>query len=204
MSDKQVRDEALTLFLAGHETTANALTWTWYALSQNPAVEAKFHAELEAVLGDRLPTFDDVANLTYTRMVLSEAIRLYPPAWLVGRRALVDHTIDGYFIPARSILLLSPYVIQHDARYYPNPEIFDPERWTPEAQALRPKFTYFPFGGGTRICIGESFAWMEGILILAVLGQKWRMRRVDGHKAALQPLVTLRPKHGMPMTVVRR
>jgi cytochrome P450 len=204
MTDKQVRDESLTLFLAGHETTANALTWAWYLLSQNPDIEAKFHAELKEVLNGRLPTFDDVANLSYTRMVLAEAIRLYPPAWLIGRRALVDHTIDGYSIPAHTIILTSPYLIQHDPRYYPDPEKFDPTRWTPAAQAQRPKFTYFPFGGGTRICIGESFAWMEGVLILAVLGQQWQMRHVESHKVELQPIVTLRPKHGMQMTVQKR
>lgn len=204
MTDKQVRDESLTLFLAGHETTANALTWTWYLLSQHPAVEAKLHAEIDTVLADRLPTADDVPQLPYTRMVLAESMRLYPPAWVIGRRALENYEIPPYQIPANSLLLLSPYVMQRDPRYYVNPDVFDPERWTPEAQAQRPKYAYFPFGGGPRQCIGEAFAWMEGVLLIATLAQRWRLRLVPGHPVVPQPLVTLRAKHGMRMTVEQR
>lgn len=204
MSDKQVRDEAMTLFIAGHETTANALTWTWYLLAQHPAVEAKLHDELDTALGDRLPHADDVARLPYTRKVFTEAIRLYPPAWTIGRRALNDYDVAQYRIPANSMIFMSPYVTQHDSRYFPNPEVFDPERWTPEAQAARPKFSYFPFGGGPRQCIGEAFAWMEGVLLIATIAQRWQLRLVPGHPIAMQPLVTLRPKHGMRMVVERR
>jgi cytochrome P450 len=204
MSDKQVRDEAMTLFIAGHETTANALTWTWYLLSQHPEVEAKLHEELDVVLGDRLPGAEDTPRLSYTRQVFTESIRLYPPAWMIGRRALNDYDIAPYRIPANSMIFMSPYVTQHDARYFPNPEVFDPERWTPEAQAARSKFSYFPFGGGPRQCIGEAFAWMEGVLVIATIAQRWKLRLVPGHPVAMQPLVTLRPKHGMRMVVERR
>ena len=171
MSDTHVRDEAMTLFLAGHETTANALTWAWYLLSQSPDVEARLHAELDRVLHGRAPAVADLPQLTYTRMVLAEALRLYPPAWTIGRRALGDYDVGGYAIPAGSIVLMSQWVMQRDPRYYPDPELFDPCRWTPEAEAQRPKFSYFPFGGGPRLCVGESFAWMEGILLLATLAQ---------------------------------
>jgi cytochrome P450 len=204
MTDLQLRDEAMTIFLAGHETTANALTWTWYLLSQHPAVEARMHAEIDSALGGRLPTADDLALLPYTRMVLAESMRLYPPAWLVGRRALGPFESNGYTIPGRSIILVSQYVMHRDARWFPDPERFDPERFTPERQAERPKFAYFPFGGGPRVCIGEQFAWMEGIIALATIAQRWKLRLVPGHPVALQPIVTLRPKHGIRMTVEAR
>lgn len=204
MSDTQLRDEALTIFLAGHETTANALTWTWYLLSQHPEVEARLHAELESALGERLPTFDDLQQLPYTRMVLAESMRLFPPAWAIGRRALKDFEADGFTVPAGSVVLMSQYIMHRDARYFPDPEKFDPERWTPERQAERPKFSYFPFGGGARVCIGEQFAWMEGILLIAAIAQQWQMRLVPGHVVDLQPLITLRPKYGMRMTLERR
>lgn len=199
MSDVQLRDEAMTLLLAGHETTANALTWTWYLLSRHPEVEARFHAEVDSALGGRLPTADDLVALPYTRMILAEAMRLYPPAWIIGRRALAPFEAGGYTVPARSIVLLCQYVTHRDARWFPDPERFDPDRWMPERQAARAKFTYFPFGGGPRVCIGEQFAWMEGILVLATIAQRWRLRLVPGHPVALQPIITLRPKHGMRM-----
>ncbi len=204
MTDEQLRDEAMTIFLAGHETTANALTWTWYLLSQHPAVEAELQAEIDAVLNGRLPTAEEYPRLRYTEMVFAEAMRLYPPAWLIGRRALGDYHINGYHIPARSILLMSQYITHHDARWFPEPDKFDPLRWTPEAKEARPKFSYFPFGGGNRVCIGEQFAWMEGVLVLATLVQRWRLRLVEGHPIELQPIVTLRPKHGMRMVLERR
>jgi cytochrome P450 len=204
MTDEQLRDEAMTIFLAGHETTANALTWTWYLLSQHPEIEARFHAEVDEALKGALPTAEDFPRLRYTEMVLAEAIRLYPPAWVIGRRALCDHQIDGHKIPARSILLISPYVTHHDARFFPDPFRFDPERWTPEARESRPKFSYFPFGGGPRVCIGESFAWMEGALVLATIAQRFRMRLAPGHPVEMRPLVTLRPKHGMRMILESR
>lgn len=204
MSDVQLRDEAMTLFLAGHETTANALTWTWYLLSRHPEVEARLHAEVDHALGGRLPTADDLPALPYTRMVLAEAMRLYPPAWIIGRRAIVPFEASGYTIPARSIVLLCQYLVHRDARWFPDPERFDPERWTAERVAERPKFAYFPFGGGPRGCIGEQFAWMEGVLLLATIAQRWRFRLVPGHPVALQPIITLRPAHGMRMTAERR
>jgi cytochrome P450 len=204
MTDLQVRDEVMTLFLAGHETTANAMTWTWYLLSQHPDVEAKLHAELDAVLEGRPPTVEDVPRLRYTEMVLAESMRLYPPAWAIGRLALKDQDIGGYTIPAKALVLLSPYVTHRDARYFPDPVRFDPERWTPEARESRPQFAYYPFGGGPRRCIGEGFAWMEGILLISALARNWRMRLVPDHKVETMAVITLRPKHGMRMTVEKR
>jgi cytochrome P450 len=204
MSDVQLRDELMTIFLAGHETTANALTWTWYLLSQHPDVEARFHAEIDSALGGRLPTADDLVSLPYTRMVLAESMRLYPPAWIVGRRALAPFEANGYEIPPRSIVLMSQYITHRDPRWFPDPERFDPERFTPERQAERPKFAYFPFGGGPRVCIGEQFAWLEGIIALSAIAQRWRLRLVGGHPVALQPIITLRPKYGMRMTIESR
>src|SRR5579862_1551145 len=204
MTDKQVRDEALTLFLAGHETTANALTWTWYLLSQNPEAEARFHAEIDRVLGARLPTFDDLAQLKYVEMVFAESMRLFPPAWGIGRRPLQAYRIGDYEIPARTVMLMSPYVVHRDPRWYPEPEKFDPDRFLPENAAGRPKFSYFPFGGGARVCIGERFAWMEGVLLLATLGAKWKLRLVPGHRVETRALITLRAKYGMEMVVEGR
>ena len=204
MSDQQVRDEAITIFLAGHETTAVALTWTFYLLARHTQVEEKLHAELDEVLGDRLPTVEDLDRLSYTRKVLSESMRLYPPAWEIGRQALSDVEINGYLIPEGSSVLMSQFVVHRDPRWFPDPRRFDPERWDPEEEAKRPRYSYFPFGGGSRICIGESFAWMEGILLLATLAQRWRLRLVPGHRVALDPKITLRPKYGMRMTVAGR
>jgi cytochrome P450 len=204
MTDKQVRDEALTLFLAGHETTANALTWTWYLLSQNPDCEARLHAETDQVLQGRTPGFDDFPNLRYTEMVLAESMRLYPPAWGVGRMALHAFELAGIEIPAKAICIMSPYVMHRDKRYYPDPDRFDPERWTPEARQSRPKFAYFPFGGGARVCIGERFAWLEGVLILATIAQRWKLRLQPGHPVDILPLITLRTKHGMRMRIEPR
>ncbi len=204
MDDTQLRDEALTIFLAGHETTANALTWTWYLLSQHPEVEARMHAEIDSALQGRAPAYEDLAALPYTRMILAESMRLYPPAWAVGRRALQSFDASGFIIPAKSVVLMSQYIMHRDPRYFPDPDQFDPERWTPEAQAARPKFSYFPFGAGTRICIGEQFAWMEGILLIAALAQRWRMRLEPDQLVEVQPLITLRPRHGMRMVLTRR
>src|ERR1051325_5156579 len=205
MTDKQVRDEALTIFLAGHETTANALTWTWYLLSEHPEVEAKLHAEIDRVLGGkRLPTLEDMPQLRYTEMVLAESMRLYPPAWAIGRLSINEHEIGGYVIPPRALVLVSPYVMHRDARFFPEPERFDPERWTPAARESRPQFAYFPFGGGARRCIGEGFAWMEGILLIATLARHWRLRHVPGHPVALHAAITLRLKHGMLMKLEKR
>lgn len=204
MTDEQLRDEAMTLFLAGHETTANALTWTWYLLSEHPEVEAKMHAEITAVLGGRLPTVEDLPNLRYVRMVLAESMRHFPPAWVISRQAIQDFELGEYQIPAGGTVMMSQYVTHHNPRFFPDPFRFDPERWTPDQESARPKFAYFPFGGGPRVCIGEPFAWMEGILLLATLAQQWRMHLVPGHPVTMQPLITLRPKYGMKMTLERR
>jgi cytochrome P450 len=199
MTDTQVRDEALTLFLAGHETTANALTWTWYLLSQNPEVERRLHAEIDSVLQGRPPELADVPQLRYAEMILSEALRLYPPAWAIGRMAKAPFELGGVEIPAKSICILSPYLVQRDPRWFPDPETFDPERWTPEGRDARPKFSYFPFGGGARVCIGERFAWMEGVIVMAAIAQKWRLRLAPDQRVEPLPLITLRVKGGLRM-----
>jgi cytochrome P450 len=204
MTDEQVRDEALTLFLAGHETTAVALTWTWYLLSQHPEVERRLHAEIDDVLEGRAPELADVPQLRYTEMILAEALRLYPPAWAIGRMATGPFELGGIEIPAKSICILSPYLVHRDARWFPDPEKFDPERWTPEARDSRPKFSYFPFGGGARVCIGERFAWMEGVILMAALAQKWRLRLAPDQRVEPLPLITLRVKGGLRMIVEPR
>lgn len=208
MTDLQVRDEALTIFLAGHETTANAMAWTWFLLSQNPDAEAQFHAELDAALAGRTPTLDDLPRLPFTRRVLAESLRMYSPAWVIGRRVLSDYVIESergdYLLRPGDIVLVSQAVMHYDSRFYTDPERFDPDRWTPDAEAARPKFAYFPFGGGPRVCIGEQFAWMEAMLLLATLGRQWRMRLAPDQVVATQPIITLRPKFGMRMVLTRR
>jgi cytochrome P450 len=189
----------MTLFLAGHETTANALTWTWYLLAQNPEAEARLHEEIDTVLGGRPPAFEDLPRMPYAEMVLAESMRLYPPAWGLGRRSRRDQVLGGVAVPADSLVLMSPYLVQRDPRFFPEPLRFDPTRFTPEAKAARPKFAYFPFGGGARQCIGESFAWMEGVLVLATLAQRWRFRLEPGVRVEPQALITLRPRRGVPM-----
>lgn len=203
LTDTQVRDEAITLFLAGHETTANALTWTWYLLSQHPEVEARMHGEIDQVLEGRLPSFHDFPKLPYVEHVMAEAMRLYPPAWAIGRQARNDFTLGGYSIPAKSIILMSPYVTHRSADYWPNPTQFDPDRWSQQS-GDRPKFAYFPFGGGPRLCIGERFAWMEGVLLISAIAQKWKFKLASGQVVDTKPLITLRPRHGMKMHAVSR
>jgi cytochrome P450 len=205
MSDSQVRDECLTLFLAGHETTANLLTWTWYLLSQNPAAEAKLHEELDRVLGGRLPAFADLPALKYTEAVVAESMRLYPPAWVVGRLATEEHEFNGYKVSPGSLVLVSEYVMHRDPRFWEDAEDFKPERW--EQQSVKEasqKNIYFPFGGGVRRCIGEQFAWTEGILLLATLARKWKLRLDPQQKIGLKPQITLRPKFGMRMKIEQR
>lgn len=205
MTDAQLRDEAMTIFLAGHETTANALTWAWYLLSQHEEVERKLHEELDAVLSDgRLPTVEDVPQLKYTEKVVAESMRLYPPAWALGRLAIKDVEIGGYQIPKGALVLISQYVIQRDPRYYEDAEKFIPERWTTDPKDTKQSFTYFPFGGGARRCIGDQFAWMEEVLVLATIARKWKLSHAPKHKVEKQPLVTLRPKYGMKMIVNKR
>ncbi|OFW22529.1 MAG: cytochrome P450 [Acidobacteria bacterium RIFCSPLOWO2_02_FULL_65_29] len=204
MSDLEVRDEAMTIFLAGHETTANALAWTWYLLSQTPEVEAALHEEIDRVLGGRLPTVADIPALPFVEKVVTESMRLYPPAWIIGRRALEDYEVGEYLIPARSIVVMSPYLVHRDARYFPDPERFWPDRWTAEFKARLQPFAYFPFGGGARRCIGESFAWMELVLVVSTIAQRWRLRLVPGRSVVPQPVVTLRVKGGLRMNTQLR
>ncbi len=253
MSDEQIRDEVLTIFLAGYETVANALTWTWYLLSQNPEAEQKLHAELDAVLSaptqevssrlersevegpavsstarttgagaphldsemwdrlpqnptrtHRLPTLADFPNLRYTEQVFSESMRLYPPAWAMGRMSTRAITLGPYRIPPGSHFFFSQYILGRSAEYYPNPLRFDPERFSPENSVSRPRFAYFPFGGGSRQCIGESFAWMEGVLSIATIAQRWRMRYLGSSEPIPQAKITLRPRDPMPMRLIPR
>lgn len=203
MTDRQLRDEAITLFTAGHETTANALTFTLYLLSQHPEIERELREELNQVLGGRLPTAADVERLPYTRMVLSESMRLYPPAWALGRESTGPATIAGYDVAPGSVVLLSQWVTHRDARWWPEPQKFDPQRFSPENRAARPRWAYFPFGGGSRGCIGESFAWMEAILVLATLMQRWEMKYLGDHSPRLRPLITLRPSEPVRMALKR-
>jgi cytochrome P450 len=200
-SRQSLRDQVITIFLAGYETVANALSWTWYLLSQNPDCEARFHAELDSVLQGRLPGIEAVSRLRYTENVMAESLRLYPPAWAMGRYARHDFTLGDYFLPARTTVLISQFITHRDPRYFPDPLRFDPDRFSAAGKVQRAKFTYFPFGAGARQCIGESFAWMEGVLILATLAQKWKLRLVPGHRVEPQPLITLRPKYGMLMQI---
>ena len=205
MTDRQVRDECLTLFLAGHETTANALTWTFYLLSQNPEAERKFHAELTEILGDRPVTPEDYGKLKFTESILAESMRLFPPAWTVGRLATEDHEFNGFQIPKKSLVLASQFVMHRDARFWENAEDFIPERW--EKLSIKEagnKFIYFPFSKGVRNCVGENFAWMEGVLLLAILGRKWKLSLAPEQKIALHPMITLRPKYGMKMKIEER
>jgi len=203
-SEQSLRDQVITIFLAGYETVANALAWTWYLLSQNPECERRFHDEIDRELQDRPPAFEDVPRLRYTEMVLAESMRLYPPAWAMGRYARNDFRLGEFFLPAKTTVLISQFIMHRDARFFPDPLRFNPERFTPEAKARRTKFTYFPFGAGFRQCIGESFAWMEGVLLLATLGQRWKPKLVPGHRVEPEPLITLRPKYGMKMQVEAR
>ncbi len=208
MSDAQVRDEVLTIFLAGYETVANALTWTWYLLSQNPEVEKKLHAELDAVLGigveQRLPTLADYPSLRYTEQVFAESMRLYPPAWAMGRMSTREVHLGPYNIPAGAHVFFSQYIMSRTPEYFPDPLRFDPDRFTPEAKAARPKFTYFPFGGGSRQCIGESFAWMEGVFSIATIAQRWRMEYLAATPPVPQAKITLRPRDPLRMRLIPR
>ena len=208
MSDQQIRDEAMTIFLAGHETTANAMAWTWHLLGSASAVEAKLHDELARVLDGRTPTVEDVPRLEYTRAVVAESMRLYPPAWTMGRRAVEEHTIDGHRIPPGSLVLVSQWIAHHDPRWWENPATFSPERWIETGNRepgagnrSRPKYSYFPFGGGSRICIGESFAWTEAILLLATIAQRWKLAPMSTPEPEAR--ITLRPK-GLHMKAVPR
>jgi cytochrome P450 len=204
LSPQLIHDEALTLLLAGHETTALALSWTWYLLAQHPDVDATMQAELQTVLGGRLPTIEDLPQLQYMRMVFIEALRLYPPAWLMTRRAREEVMIGDYRFPAGTFFLLSPYLMHRDPRFFPDPAAFVPTRWAAPPEAGPTRHAYLPFGGGPRQCLGEGFAWMEGILVLATLAQTWRMALVPGPPVEPWGLVTLRPKQGIQVHLARR
>lgn len=197
MSDQQIRDEAMTIFLAGHETTANAMAWTWHLLGQAPDVEARLHAEIDRL--SRVPTVEDVPKLEYTRAVIAESMRLYPPAWTMGRRAIEAHTIGGYAIEKDALVLASQWVVHRDPRWWDDADAFRPERWLTDSR--RPKYAYFPFGGGNRVCIGESFAWTEAILLLATIAQRWRFTAVT--TPVREPRITLRPA-ALQMRAIRR
>jgi cytochrome P450 len=197
MTDRQLRDEAITIFLAGHETTANALSWTWMLLSQNPAVEAKLHAELDAVLARRTPALDDLPSLRYTGHVITESMRLYPPAWGMARIAIEDVEIGGYPIPKGCGVSLAQWVVHRDPRWFDAPEEFRPERWDGDLMKRLPRFAYFPFGGGPRQCIGNNFAVMEATLLLATIAQRFRIRLVEGRPLVPMPSITLRPRSGV-------
>jgi cytochrome P450 len=233
MSDTQVRDEVLTIFLAGYETVANALTWTWYLLSQNPEVEQKLHAELDVILATspgapsssqfhrdrvgslppnsnaspiprRLPELADYPNLRYTEQIFAESMRLYPPAWAMGRMSTVPITLGPWTFPPRSHFFFSQYIMHRSPEYFPDPLRFDPDRHTPENKAARPRFAYFPFGGGPRQCIGESFAWMEGVLSIATIASRYRMQYLGATPPVPQAKITLRPRDPLPMRLVSR
>lgn len=189
MSDQQIRDEALTIFLAGHETTANAMAWTWHLLGTHPDIERKLHDELQQVLNGRTAAVEDVPKLEYARAVIAESMRLYPPVWTMGRKTIEPHTIDGHPIKPGDLVIVSQWIAHHDPRWWPQPDHFKPERWAIKSD--RPKYAYFPFGGGTRICIGESFAWTEAILLLATIAQRWKFTPLT--TPTLEPRITLRP-----------
>ncbi|HET9401705.1 MAG TPA: cytochrome P450 [Candidatus Acidoferrales bacterium] len=204
MSDQQLRDELLTLLLAGHETTALALSWTWYLLANHPEAEKLLHQEVDAAFAGAAPRVEDLPRLPYTEKVVKEALRLYPPAYVILRLALEPVEIAGYALPAGSSVGMSPWVVHHDARYFPEPEKFLPERWTESFAQKLPRFAYFPFGGGPRICIGAQFAMMEAVLVLATIASRYRLGVAAGHKIELFPSITLRPKNGIRAKVETR
>jgi len=204
MPDKQLRDEVMTLLLAGHETVAVSLSWTWYLLAQYPEVEKKLWAELREVLNSRAPGIQDLANLLYTERVVKEAMRLYPPAWAIVRNSLKDCEIGGYRVPAGATLMMSQWVMHRDPRFYDQPERFNPDRWLDERAKGTPKFAYFPFGGGPRTCIGAALAMMEGVLVLASIAQRYQIRVAEDCPVDPLPTITLRPRHGIKAVVTRR
>jgi cytochrome P450 len=204
MTDRQLRDEAMTLFLAGHETTALALTWAWYLLARNPEAESQLHAELDEVLEGRAPSFEDLPRLRYCEWVIKESLRLYPPAYAVGREAVRDCEVGGYRIPEGMQVFTFQWVVQRDARWYEEPEAFRPERWREEVAARLPKFAYFPFGGGPRQCIGNSFAMMEAVLVLAAIARRFRLRLAPDQAVGLLPAMSLRPRGGVRVVLERR
>jgi cytochrome P450 len=201
MDDRQLRDEVMTMFLAGHETTANALTWTWYLLSENPSARERLDAELDRELAGRPPRLEDLPGLSYAAAVLRESMRLYPPAWMISRNAIEEDRLGSHRIPKGAILLVSPYVMHRHPGFWERPESFEPERFLAEEAHRGPRPAYFPFGAGPRQCIGKDFALQEAQLVLARMAQRCRLDLVPGHPVEAQPMVTLRPKHGMQMQI---
>jgi cytochrome P450 len=204
MTAQEVRDHVITIFMAGHETTAMAMTWTWFLLSQHPLEEAKLHAELDAVLGGRTPTHDDLGKLIYSRMVIEESMRIYPPVHTIAREAIAEDTLVGLRVPKGSTVMIVPWLLHRHLSHWQNPGRFDPERFSPQQSAARARFTYLPFGGGRRICIGAAFATAEATILLATLAQRYRLALVPGHPVEPQGLITLRARHGMKMTLMPR
>jgi cytochrome P450 len=209
MSDRQVRDEVATLFIAGHETTALALTWAWVLLARHPEAEARLHTEVDRALGQRPPSLADLPNLAYTEMIVKEVLRLYPPAWMILRQANDDVELGGYRVHKGEMVMIAPYVVQRDPRYYEEPEAFRPERFAPDAsgQSLEkrlPRFAYFPFGGGPHVCIGNGFAMLEATLVLATVAQSFRLALVSGQTVEPAALLTLTFKNCVPMQIVAR
>ena len=199
-----LRDQVISFLVAGHETTAISLSWTWYLLSKHPAAAARFHEEVDSVLQGRIPTFADIKNLTYTGMVLEEAMRLYPPVWTISREATSDDVTAGTRIPKGTTVMLCPYVVHRNPKLWKNPDEFDPDRFAPQVADQTPRHAYFPFGGGPRVCLGKRFAMMEGVLIMAMIGQRYRLDLLPGAEIELEPMITLRPRGGMPVTLKRR
>jgi cytochrome P450 len=204
MSDAQLRDEVMTLFLAGHETTALALSWSWYLLANDPEAEKKFHTELDEVLGGRAPEVADLPALKYTEMIAKEAMRLYPPAYAVGREAIEETEIGGYRVPRNTQLFAFQWVTHRDPRYFERPDEFEPERWASESIQNLPKYAYFPFGGGPRQCIGNYFAMMEVVLLMATIGQRFKFSLDEGHAVEVLPVLSLRPKNGIKVVTRAR
>ncbi len=204
LSSEELRDEVTTLLLAGYDTTANALTWTMMLLAQNREVEAKLSAEVESVLNNRLPTIDDISQLPYTEMVLKESMRLYPPAWILGRELIGDCNIGGYDFPRGTVIYFSQWAVHRSARFYKDPEQFNPDRWKNNLEQRLPRCAYFPFGAGARVCIGKAFSMMEATLILARITQKFRLTLVSDRPIELLPSFTLRPKQGLEMAIATR
>lgn len=201
LSNRNLRDEMVTLLAAGHETTANALTWMWYLLSKHPDVERRLHTELASVLGGRTPSLQDLAHLKYTTMVIKEAMRLYPPIWVMQRKVVSDDEIGNYYIPAGSEVTISPYVMHRHPAFWENPEVFDPDRFSDERSLGRPRYAYLPFGGGPRLCVGHHFAMMEAQLITAMVVQAYHLDLVPGHPVEPKPWISLRPRQGLLMTL---
>jgi cytochrome P450 len=203
MPDQQVRDEAMTIF-RGHKTTGTALSWAWYLLSQHPEAEGRVFEEIDSVLGDRLPSAQDLDALAYCRKVVAEAMRLFPPAWMMARRAIAEHEVNGYVIPIGATVITSPYVIHRDARVHADPRRFDPDRFDQERRKAWHPFAYFPFGGGPKQCLGDDFAPFEAVLLMALVGRRWRLRLAPGHRVEPAPKATLKLRDGLKVVLERR